>query len=55
MDLSFLERYLGDSLDLLPPKYREFTESRLKLYALPMGNKHKRQLQAIDFYNESVL
>mgnify|MGYP006084512817 CR=1 FL=1 len=53
MDLSFLERYLEDSLELLPPKYRKFTESKLKQYALPMGKIHKKQLQAIDFYNES--
>ena len=54
MNLSFLERYLEDSLELLPPKYRKFTESKLKQYALPMGKIHKNQLQAIDFYNESL-
>lgn len=54
LDLSFLERYHEESLDLLPPKYRDFTESRLKRYALPMSDRHKKQLQAIDFYNELV-
>jgi hypothetical protein len=53
MDFSFLDRYLGDALNLLPEKYRGFTKSRLDEFALPMDAGEKKQLSGINLYDGS--
>ena len=54
MDFSFLDRYLGDALNLLPEKYRGFTKSRLDEFALPMNAGEKKQLSGINLYDGST-
>ena len=55
LDFSFLERYLPASLELMPEKYREFTEDRLNSFALPMNEAEKEQLADINLYPESTV
>jgi len=54
MDFSFLDRYLGDALNLLPEKYRGFTKSRLDEFALPMDAGEKKQLSGLNLYDGST-
>ena len=42
LDFSFLERYHAESLELIPEKYREFTENRLNGFAMPMDEADKK-------------
>lgn len=55
LDFSFLERYLPASLELMPKKYRKFTEDRLNSFALPMNEAEKKQLADINLYPESTV
>ena len=55
LDFSFLERYHADSLDLIPEKYRQFTEDRLNGFANPMDEADKKQLTAVNLYTDSTV
>lgn len=54
MDFAFLEHHLDDALNLIPEKYRTFTETRLRRFSLPMDDNEKRQLQSIDLFEDST-
>jgi chondroitin synthase len=53
LDLSWLERYYADSLELLPEKYREFTKLRLDEYADKMTEADISKMESIDLYPNS--
>ena len=55
LDFSFLERYLPASLELIPKKYREFTEKRLNNFVLPMDVTEENRLADINLYPQSAV
>ena len=54
LDFSFLERYHAESLELIPKKYREFTENRLNGFAMPMDEADKKRLTGVNLYRDST-
>ena len=51
-DWSYLERYLPDALDLIPSKYKTFTESRLNQSVAVMQVDDVSRLQMTNLYPE---
>ena len=54
-DWSFLDRYLEASMELIPPFYREFTQTRLKRYVGPMNDADINMLRKVNLYEEVQL
>jgi hypothetical protein len=52
LDLSFLQYYYKSAMELIPDKYRKFTEDKLSQFALPMTVSNIVQLKKFDLYLE---
>ena len=53
MDLNFLNFHNTAAMELIPEKYRGYTEERLEQYALPMTVSTLRRLKNFDIYSDS--
>ena len=51
-EYDWLERFYPPSLDLLPLRYKQFTEKRLTSFAKKMNLDDIRQLQSLDMFPE---
>tara|TARA_A100001037_G_scaffold209751_1_gene187950 strand:- start:107 stop:430 length:324 start_codon:yes stop_codon:yes gene_type:complete len=52
LDLDFLNRYIPASIDLLPSRYRRFTEEKLSEFCERMTPQDLELLSQIDFTEE---
>jgi len=53
LDLSFLQYYHKSAMELIPDKYRKFTEDKLAQFALPMTTSNTAKLKKFDIYSAS--
>jgi len=53
MDLDFLQFHHESAMELIPEKYRGFTEKKLEQYALPMTNSALAKLKSFDLYSDN--